>query len=159
MKIVDNMAALRLLKYLDEAQHRLDRFFGFSTHLFQVVAPLANVQAIAEADQRGIIEARQRVAQEAEEHLRHETESFVADCITALRAQTAQLCTDMLASIGGSETGVHQKTLNRLVRFVDQFRSLNFAGDREMEAQLDEVRQQLLSRSAEEYRSNEGWKQ
>ncbi len=28
-----------------------------------------------------------------------------------------------------------------------------------MEAQLDEVRQQLLSRSAEEYRSNEGWKQ
>lgn len=141
------------------AQHRLDRHFGFQTHLFQVVAPLANVQAIAEADQRGIIEARQRAAQEAEEHLRHETESFVADCITTLRAQTAQLCTDMLASINTSETGVHQKTLNRLVRFIDQFRSLNFAGDQQMEARLDEVRQQLLSRSAEEYRSNEGWKQ
>jgi hypothetical protein len=49
--------------------------------------------------------------------------------------------------------------LNRLVRFVDQFRSLNFAGDREMEAQLDEVRQQLLTRTAEEYRSNENFKQ
>ena len=28
-----------------------------------------------------------------------------------------------------------------------------------MEAQLDEVRRQLLSRTAEEYRSNQGWKQ
>ena len=141
------------------AQHRLDKYFGFQTHLFQVVAPLANVQAITEADQRGVMEARHRVAQEAEDHLRRETESFVSDCITALRTQTAQLCTDMLASINSSETGVHQKTLNRLVRFIDQFRSLNFAGDQEMEAQLAEVRQQLLSRTAEEYRGNEGWKQ
>ena len=141
------------------AQHRLDKYFGFQTYLFQVVAPLANVQAVTEADQRGVIEARQRVAQEAEEHLRRETESFVSDCITTLRAQTAQLCTDMLASINSSETGVHQKTLNRLVNFVEQFRSLNFAGDAEMEAQLAEVRQQLLSRTAEEYRSNQGWKQ
>ena len=141
------------------AQHRLDRYFDFQTHLFQVVAPLANVQAVTEADQRGVIEARQRVAQEAEEHLRRETESFVSDCITTLRTQTAQLCTDMLASINNSEVGVHQKTLNRLVHFIEQFRSLNFAGDVEMEAQLDEVRQQLLSRTADEYRSNENWKQ
>ena len=49
--------------------------------------------------------------------------------------------------------------MNRLVNFVEQFRSLNFAGDSEMEAQLDEVRRQLLSRTAEEYRSNQGWKQ
>ena len=65
----------------------------------------------------------------------------------------------MLASISTSETGVHQKTLNRLIHFIEQFRSLNFAGDQEMEAQLNEVRQQLLSRTAEEYRSNQGWKQ
>jgi hypothetical protein len=141
------------------AQHRLDSYFGFQTHLFQVVAPLANVQAITEADQRGVIEARQRAAQEAEEHLRRETESFVSDCITALRTQTAQLCTEMLASFNTSETGVHQKTLNRLVHFIEQFRSLNFAGDQQMETQLDQVRQQLLSRTAEQYRNNEGWKQ
>ena len=65
----------------------------------------------------------------------------------------------MLASIDSSETGVHQKTLNRLVHFIDQFRSLNFAGDQQMETQLDQVRQQLLSRTAEQYRNNEGWKQ
>ena len=141
------------------AQHRLEKHFGFQTHMFQVVAPMASAQAITEADQRGVIEARHRAAQEAEDHLRHETESFVADCVTTLRSHTAQLCTDMLTSINTSETGVHQKTLNRLVRFIDQFRSLNFVGDRMMEDQLNEVRQELLTKTAEEYRNNEGWKQ
>jgi len=141
------------------AQHRLEKYFGFQTQLFQVVAPLANVQAIAEADQRHVMEARQRVAQEAETQLRQQTESFVADCITTLRAQTAQLCDEMLNSINTSETGVHQKTLNRLINFIDQFKKLNFAGDREMETQLNEVRQQLLSRTAEQYRNNDNWKQ
>jgi hypothetical protein len=141
------------------AQHKLEKCFAFETQLFQVVAPLANVQAITEADQRHVMEARQRVAQEAETQLRQQTESFIADCITTLRAQTAQLCDDMLNSINTSETGVHQKTLNRLINFIDQFRSLNFAGDREMETQLNEVRQQLLSRTAEQYRNNDNWKQ
>ena len=106
-----------------------------------------------------VMEARQRVAQEAETQLRQQTESFVADCITTLRAQTAQLCDEMLNSINTSETGVHQKTLNRLINFIDQFKKLNFAGDREMETQLNEVRQQLLSRTAEQYRNNDNWKQ
>ena len=58
----------------------------------------------------------------------------MADCVASLREQTAQLCEDMLSSINGCETGVHQKTLNRLVRFIDQFKSMNFANDRVMEA-------------------------
>src|SRR5258708_1182684 len=60
----------------------------------------------------------------------------------------------MLESIKTSETGVHQKTLNRLVKFIDQFKSMNFAGDQEMALQLDQVRKELLSRSAEEYRDD-----
>ena len=64
------------------------------------------------------------------------SESFVADCVASLREQTAQLCEDMLSSINGCETGVHQKTLNRLVRFIDQFKSMNFANDRVMEAAI-----------------------
>jgi hypothetical protein len=141
------------------AQHRLEKHFGFETRLFQVVSPLASTEAITLADQRGVIEARQRAASEAEAQLRQETEHFVSDCVVALRSQTAQLCTDMLQSINTGETGVHQKTLNRLVKFIDQFRQLNFVGDRAMEQQLDEVRQQLLTRTAEEYRSNSNWKQ
>src|SRR6185369_10207903 len=66
----------------------------------------------------------------------------------------AKLCDEMLDSIKTSETGVHQKTLNRLVRFIDQFRSMNFAADQEMESQLDNIRKELLSRTAEEYRDD-----
>jgi hypothetical protein len=61
----------------------------------------------------------------------------------------------MLASMREGKTGVHQKTLNRLVKFIDEFKQLNFAGDRQMEAELDRVRQAFLSRTAEEYRDSE----
>jgi hypothetical protein len=60
----------------------------------------------------------------------------------------------MLASINGCETGVHQKTLNRLVKFIDQFKQLNFVNDSVMEQQLENVKKELLTKSAEEYRDS-----
>jgi predicted oxidoreductase len=81
-------------------------------------------------------------------------EAFVADCVASLREQTAQLCGEMLASINGCETGVHQKTLNRLVKWVDQFKTMNFMGDADMEQQLEHVKRELLSKTAEEYRDS-----
>ena len=52
--------------------------------------------------------------------------TFVADCVASLREQTATLCEEMLQSISDGKTeGVHQKTLNRLIRFIDQFRQMN----------------------------------
>ena len=78
----------------------------------------------------------------------------MADCVATLRQQTAQLCEEMLASMRTGKTGVHQKTLNRLIKFIDQFKQLNFVGDQEMEAQLDQVRREFLQHSAEEYRDD-----
>ena len=49
---------------------------------------------------------------------------------------------------------MHQKTLNRLVKFIDEFKQLNFAGDQVMEAELERVRQAFLNRTAEEYRDS-----
>jgi hypothetical protein len=49
---------------------------------------------------------------------------------------------------------VHQKTLNRLIKFIEQFKQMNFAQDTVMESQLEAVRQELLSRTAEEYRDS-----
>jgi hypothetical protein len=62
----------------------------------------------------------------------------------------------MLASMRDGKTGVHQRTLNRLVDFIDHFKALNFAGDRDLEARLEEVRKEYLGRTAEEYRDNLG---
>ncbi|NLC80095.1 MAG: hypothetical protein GX748_02815 [Lentisphaerae bacterium] len=50
---------------------------------------------------------------------------------------------------------MHQRTLNRLVDFIDRFKALNFAGDRDLEARLEEVRRQFLTRTAEEYRDSD----
>ena len=136
---------------------QMDRYFSFETHLFQVSLPegASQLELIAHGDQQAVIEARNRAAREAAEKIRHGAETFVSDCVATLRQETAKLCDEMLESMSGGKTrGVHQKTLNRLVRFVDEFREMNFAGDREMEEQLERVRREFLSRTAEEYRDD-----
>jgi hypothetical protein len=40
------------------------------------------------------------------------------------------------------------------VKFIDQFKAMNFASDVEMEQQLQRVREELLSRTAEDYRNS-----
>ncbi len=135
----------------------LDRYFSFNTHLYQVAVPegTSQMELIAAADQRAVADARNRAAQEAATKIRHGAETFVSDCVATLRQETAQLCEEMLQSISSGKTqGVHQKTLNRMLRFLDKFRSLNFAGDREMDEQLERVRKEFLTRTAEEYRDD-----
>lgn len=133
----------------------MDRYYAFDVQLFQIALPKhMAAELVSAAEAQAVIEARQKAAQEAGKKIRADVESFVADCVASLREQTAQLCEDMLSSINNSETGVHQKTLNRLVRFIDQFRSMNFANDSVMEQQLENVKKELLSKTAEEYRDS-----
>ena len=127
--------------------------FGFDTQLFQIAVPeRLGMDLLNLGDQEQLIEARQQAAREAGAKIRQQAELFIADCVASLREQTANLCTEMLHSIRTGETGVHQKTLNRLIRFIGQFKEMNFVGDAEMERQLETVRRELLSRTAEEYR-------
>jgi hypothetical protein len=134
---------------------QMDRYYGFDTQLFQIAMPQhMAAELVSASEQQAVIEARQRAAQEAGQKIRSDVESFVADCVASLREQTAQLCEDMLSSINGSETGVHQKTLNRLVKFIEQFKSMNFANDAVMEQQLEKVKKELLTKTAEEYRDS-----
>jgi hypothetical protein len=131
----------------------LERKFGFDTQLFQIAVPeRLGLDLLNLADQENLVNARQEAARDAAAKIREQTQSFIMDCVASLREQTAQLCGDMLQSIRTGETGVHQKTLNRLIRFIDQFKQMNFVGDAEMESQLETVRRELLSRTAEEYR-------
>ena len=135
-------------------QH-MNRYYGFEKHLFQIALPKhLSAELVSASEQQAVIEARQKAAQQAAMKIRTDVEVFVADCVSSLREQTAQLCDEMLKSINGSETGVHQKTLNRLVKFIDQFKSMNFVNDTTMEQQLENVKKELLSKTAEEYRDS-----
>ncbi len=135
--------------------NQMDRFYAFNTQFFQIAMPQNLAAELVDvAEHQAVVEARQKAAEEASAKIRSGVESFVSDCVASLREQTAQLCEDMLSSINNSETGVHQKTLNRLVRFIDQFKQMNFANDWEMEQQLEQVKRELLTRTAEEYRDS-----
>jgi hypothetical protein len=134
---------------------KLARHFGFTIGMFQIRAPeTLDVTFIQEAEQRGVIEARARAAAEARQLISEGVESFVGDCVTSLREQTARLCDQMLESFRDGKTGVHQRTLNRLTEFITNFRQLNFAGDEELDRRLEHVRSTYLTTTAEEYRDN-----
>jgi len=134
---------------------QMDRYFGYDIQLFQIAVPeRLGLDMLALGDQEQLIQARQSAAQEAALKIRSGVEAFVGDCVATLREQTAQLCQEMLQSINTCETGVHQKTLNRLVKFVEQFKTMNFVNDADLEQQLENVRKELLSKTAEEYRDS-----
>ena len=124
--------------------------------MFQIALPESlKAEGTSFAEQEAMVAARNAVAREASQKLRADTEAFVADCVATLREQAATLCREMLASLDQTKGGVHQKTLNRLTRFIDRFKALNFAGDVELQSQLEQARQELLSRTAENYREND----
>jgi hypothetical protein len=129
--------------------------FGFDIHLFQVRVPeRVSAQIVRFTDQQKIIEARNKAASDATQRIHEGVENFVRDAVATLREQTANLCSEMLSSMDDGKLGVHQKTLNRLVKFIDDFKQLNFAGDGEMDALLEKARTELLSESAEDYRDD-----
>jgi hypothetical protein len=134
---------------------RMQRSFEFSLQLYQVKAPEGlDLELVQAGQQEEILRARQQAATEAALQIHRQAETFVGDCVASLRQQTAQLCEEMLESMRTGKSGVHQKTLNRLTRFVEQFKQLNFAGDTQMEAELERVRQEFLQRTAEQYRDD-----
>ncbi|MDA1257859.1 MAG: DUF3150 domain-containing protein [Chloroflexi bacterium] len=149
----------RLVATIEDAfpqPSRMDRYFGFTADLFQITVPERLQSELVDlADQTELVRARQQVAAEARAKISAGVECFVGDCVASMREQTAQLCNEMLGSFRDGKTGIHQKTLNRLVNFIDQFKSLNFAGDQDLERRLEEVRKQFLIHSAEEYRDND----
>ena len=65
------------------------------------------------------------------------------ESVASLRDETARLASEVLATIDGSENGVHQRTLNRLTTFIASFRTLNFAGDQQLEQTLERFRSDL----------------
>lgn len=137
------------------AGEELAERFAFDVHLFQLRAPeRISRQLVSFGEQQQLVAARNEAAAAATAQIRAGVESFVRDAVATLREQTATLCEDMLRAMAEGKSGVHQKTLNRLVHFIDEFKQLNFAGDADMEALLDNARTLLLSRTAEEYRDD-----
>jgi hypothetical protein len=131
--------------------------FGFESKFFQVAAPESLRLEVSESiEQLEIADQRRRVAEDAQRRMQADLDGFIRESVTTLREEAARLAADVLATINGSDGGVHQRTLNRLTTFIDSFRTLNFAGDTQLESTLERFREQLLTRSAEDYRNDSG---
>jgi len=147
----------RLVAVISEAFPHADampRYFGFDIRTFQITVPdVPQADLVEIGTQQELIEVRRQAAESAQREIERSCQAFIAESVATLREQTAKLCSEMLATINGTGS-VHQKTLNRLVTFIDRFKELNFANDTEMAEQLDRVRQQFLQRTATEYRDS-----
>jgi hypothetical protein len=155
-----NGSAERLIATIEQSfppAGEITKRFAFETRLFQIAAPdsirLEVVEGVAEFE---AVEDRRRIAEDATRRMQNDLDGFIRESVASLREETARLAGEVLATIDGSENGVHQRTLNRLTTFIDSFRTLNFAGDQQLEQTLERFRRDLLSRSAEEYRNQPG---
>ena len=153
-----NGSAERLLATIEQSfppAGEIAKRFAFETRLFQIAAPdNIRLEVTEGIEQLKVSEDRRRIAEDASRRLQSDLDGFIRESVASLRDQTARLATDVLATIDGSENGVHQRTLNRLTTFIESFRSLNFAGDQQLETTLERFRNELLTRSAEDYRND-----
>ncbi|OGV64617.1 MAG: hypothetical protein A3K19_29770 [Lentisphaerae bacterium RIFOXYB12_FULL_65_16] len=132
----------------------MPRYFGFEIHTFQVTAPdVPQAELVELGTRQELIQARREAAAAARREIEQSCRAFIAECAATLRAETATLCGEMLQTIDGTGS-VHQRTLNRLLKFIDHFRELNFVNDTEMDRQLEDVRRQFLQHAAAEYRDS-----
>ncbi|MEO5917249.1 MAG: DUF3150 domain-containing protein [Luteolibacter sp.] len=155
-----NGSAERLIHTIEQSfppAGDITKRFAFEMRLFQIAAPDSIRLEVAEGiEQMEVAEDRRRIADDASRRLQSDLDGFIRESVASMRQETARLAEEVLATINGSENGVHQRTLNKLTSFIDSFRSLNFAGDQQLEATLEKFRRDLLTQSAEHYRNNSG---
>jgi hypothetical protein len=153
-----NGSAERLIATIEQSfppAGEIAKRFAFETRLFQIAAPDHIRLEVADGMERlEVADDRRRIAEEASRRLQSDLDGFIRESVASMREETARLAGEVLATIDGSENGVHQRTLNRLTTFIDSFRSLNFAGDQQLEQTLERFRRDLLTRSAEDYRND-----
>ncbi len=131
---------------------RLERRFSFSWICYTIQVAnweAADAYALAQEEtQRRALEADYRAQAEAR------IGTFVDEVVETLRAETAALCQRVLAHIQSGKA-VTERTLKSLGAFVSRFKALNFVGDQAIEAQLEALRAELLTRhSAAEFRDD-----
>lgn len=152
--------AERFLRRIDEAYPDDVRArFEFKYSLFQVSLPEdAKLEALAEGAARELAKERKKLVAEKSAEMRREVNSqmnsFIIEVVQALRAEVAEVCgrTAQLISDGKP---IRETSLQALRSLVDRFRVLNFVGDREIEEQINEVKNLLNGKISADFRDSE----
>jgi hypothetical protein len=117
--------------------------FGLNWELFEVSMP-----RLGEASSDGIIE-QQLADEEYRKQWQNKIGSFVGDVVTALRTETAEICSRIVNNIKSGKV-IKSTTLDSLKTFIGRFQELNFVGDTTVEQQLNSLRTEFLDKYSSE---------
>lgn len=118
--------------------------FRFDYHLYTVSAP--SIDRVTGAELVAEEEVYRRYMREYDEKLRREFDGFIDGVVRQLRARAAELCSRIAAKVRNGEV-VTKQSYDALRRLVDEYSLLNFVGDREVEARLQEIKARFLAQN------------
>jgi len=95
----------------------------------------------------------------AEEEYRHQIHAqigdFVSDVIRTLRSKTTDMCGRILENLKAGKV-IRSQSLESLGNFITQFKEMNFVGDERIEAMLENLHKEVLTRyTPEDYKTEE----
>jgi hypothetical protein len=92
--------------------------------------------------------------EQMDEKIQSAIDEFVRDTVATLRDEVAEKCANQAERLEEGKA-ISERQLNALRRMIREFEKMNFVGDEPTEEALDELREQLTIRDAEEIREDE----
>jgi len=128
--------------------------FSMRYNLFTVTTPNGinegNLVNISDDHNKILNEAKSK----ARERINKQVDEFTESVVAALRHEIADTCNNVLRIFEDGRTP-NQKSVDKLRRLISKFKTLNFLGDREIDAKLASVQELLQGRESGDFRSSE----
>jgi len=124
-----------------------------SYQLFTISAPNIEMNETNVEDLLDTINERRRLTEQYRQQMDEQVQEFVNDAVGQIRGRVIEALKALRASFT-REKCVTERTMNSVRRTIEQFKALNFMGDKRVNDMLTEFEQGYMQRNAQEYRDN-----
>lgn len=133
--------------------------YSLSYSLYRVELPAdARIEAIESDVAAEVASERARLLAEKNEEMRNrineDVDDFVVKVVGALRSEVAEVC-GRVSDLIGRGTTLKEGSLDSLRELIEKFKTLNFMGDEEIDANIEGVTALLAGRSSADFRIDE----
>ncbi len=119
--------------------------FGFTWALFSISLPKNAAAQLVDGEEA--IEAA-RLADEAKRQVEAQIASFVGEAAVELRRRAGELCAHVAKQVRESGEKVSERSLQPLRELIEQFKAMDFTGDRAFGEELEAFRANILGTDA-----------
>jgi hypothetical protein len=135
------------------SETKLRERFSFNVLNYTIQAPeMLSTDGATSAEQLAVIRARNEVASTAGRELGIAVSAFQRDVVTQLRQRTTGMFNDLRESVSKGEW--NQKSINSVIKFCDNFKSLNFMNDIQLERFLEAQKAELAKFDAKDIKKD-----